>query len=709
MTVTVTTVRTGPFAPDGIVTVFPFEFEANGTDEAPEVVVYLDAAVVDSALYSVTFNDDKTGEVEFFTAPEGDELFIDSDPLWGQPVTLRNQGPYFQRTVENMIDREARKSVWLRSRIDLLFSTAMAFIENRAGLFLSWDAEGNPVPSEGPGADTALRTDLANGGDALNAFIQSGANPATQSVRSKLRNSSTHLMDFIPVTEWAAIEAGTSVYNATTAFEHALDRGKRVILPVGTVLANLTNLASGSEIEGECRATSILRPYDPDEHLILVDSGDAAQFIEDLRFCNLTFLGHVDTLGFFEQCHQLFLNGVDGVMIEHVNFTGFRGDGLCLGSGLNEPVTTERHNKIVNVRHCEFDGINRNNRNAISILDCDGFTVRDCDIFRTTKATMPGPIDFEPDGNAFHFLRDITLHNVHFHSCGGNIGQINFYIPAAVTQVPRNVTISECRSSDYLGTGNDLFIDTFRALTTDSEDMAFKVENFVGRDGNAPFWIDRCRGVSIEGSWTDYASKSLVGFEVATKVVDIEFDIVYNGVGDDASFWIGNVDGLRLSGQINKSAGDAAGKFPIVASTFRTTSRVVLQDLEIIKRAAQVTGFSATGHTFTPATNRQRNVLMTGLANEFTHTAPGETYNVTFSWNPANLADGAGETKTPIAVTGLAFGDRLTAQAPYDLQDHLVTAYVQAADVAEVRLQNESGGAVDLADGTWTLTVTKAL
>ena len=78
---------------------------------------------------------------------------------------------------------------------------------------------------------------------------------------------------------------------------------------------------------------------------------------------------------------------------------------------------------------------------------------------------------------------------------------------------------------------------------------------------------------------------------------------------------------------------------------------------------------------------------------------------VEFTWDPGSAADGAGETKTSITVTGAALGDAVIVAAPYDLQDMIVTAYVQAANTVEVRLQNESGGAIDLASGTWKVKV----
>lgn len=81
--------------------------------------------------------------------------------------------------------------------------------------------------------------------------------------------------------------------------------------------------------------------------------------------------------------------------------------------------------------------------------------------------------------------------------------------------------------------------------------------------------------------------------------------------------------------------------------------------------------------------------------------------NATFTWDPASLIDAAGETSTSVTVTGAALGDFVMVAAPYDLQDMTVTAYVQAANTVEVRIQNEGGATIDLASGTWKVKVLK--
>lgn len=78
----------------------------------------------------------------------------------------------------------------------------------------------------------------------------------------------------------------------------------------------------------------------------------------------------------------------------------------------------------------------------------------------------------------------------------------------------------------------------------------------------------------------------------------------------------------------------------------------------------------------------------------------------TLVWDPGDLADGAGETSSGITVTGAALGDFVLVAAPYDLQDLIATAYVQATNTIEIRIQNENAGAnVNLASGTWAVKV----
>lgn len=74
--------------------------------------------------------------------------------------------------------------------------------------------------------------------------------------------------------------------------------------------------------------------------------------------------------------------------------------------------------------------------------------------------------------------------------------------------------------------------------------------------------------------------------------------------------------------------------------------------------------------------------------------------------DPSSLADGAGETLT-VAVPGAVLGDFAVCSFSLDLQGIIAFAYVSAADVVSIRLQNETGGVLDLGSGTMAVGVYK--
>jgi polygalacturonase len=87
--------------------------------------------------------------------------------------------------------------------------------------------------------------------------------------------------------------------------------------------------------------------------------------------------------------------------------------------------------------------------------------------------------------------------------------------------------------------------------------------------------------------------------------------------------------------------------------------------------------------------------------------AVSNTLTNTIVWDPGSLVDGAGETSSGITVTGAAFGDFVIITNPYDLQGIIAVGYVSAANTVRIRLQNETGGTIDLASGTWRVRVIK--
>jgi len=79
---------------------------------------------------------------------------------------------------------------------------------------------------------------------------------------------------------------------------------------------------------------------------------------------------------------------------------------------------------------------------------------------------------------------------------------------------------------------------------------------------------------------------------------------------------------------------------------------------------------------------------------------------LSFNWNPGAIGDGAGLTVSQ-ALEGAALGDAVIVYPPYDLTDVTYSAYVQSANTVEIRVQNESGGGVNLGNGTWKIMLIK--
>ena len=85
-------------------------------------------------------------------------------------------------------------------------------------------------------------------------------------------------------------------------------------------------------------------------------------------------------------------------------------------------------------------------------------------------------------------------------------------------------------------------------------------------------------------------------------------------------------------------------------------------------------------------------------------TAEGVAKNIKYyeaTVNFASAADGVGETVQLTGCSGVSLGDIiLGVSISVDLADMMLTGYVQADNVIEIRLQNESTNTVDLASAT---------
>lgn len=236
-----------------------------------------------------------------------------------------------------------------------------------------------------------------------------------------MADTQANVLDFLPKDEHAAIRAGKSSYDCTAGFQKAIDGSRRVFVPAGVYPVKQINLRSGLELYGE-GAASELRAFDDSlasEFMLatyLKDGGTprVADNMRDIRIHDLKLNGRVEEFGYAQYYYLLAVNATSDLTVERVTFHGFRGDGMYVGSGTLRK--TERHNERITVRDCVFDGAVKDNRNGLSIIDCDGLLVENC-IFRNIGnaklSRSVGGIDFEPDHD-FSVYRNVTIRRCSF-------------------------------------------------------------------------------------------------------------------------------------------------------------------------------------------------------------------------------------------------------------------------------------------------------
>jgi hypothetical protein len=103
------------------------------------------------------------------------------------------------------------------------------------------------------------------------------------------------------------------------------------------------------------------------------------------------------------------------------------------------------------------------------------------------------------------------------------------------------------------------------------------------------------------------------------------------------------------------------------------------------------------------ALDRTLRAIVKLTVDQFNNRRVGQVGSAQAVWDPTNLADGVGVTSPALTVTGAVFGDGVIVAPPYSLQGIVMTGFVV------VRLQNETGGTINLVSGTWGVIVVRQL
>jgi hypothetical protein len=280
----------------------------------------------------------------------------------------------------------------------------------------------------------------------------------------------------------------------------------------------------------------VRRPYGPGAFIFFVNSGspDAARNLTGIRFADLTLEDDVVRRGFSEHHHLMHLNGVTDLQVDRVAFRGFRGDGLHLGSG--EVLGMERHNRDIAIRNCQFDGINRNNRNGLTIIDGERVLVQDCRFLNCTRPgrppeavagsrqwdtdpldartglSMPGAIDCEPNGDFFAIIRNVTIERCSFTGGGGAAVALFLRPNDRLINPHSGFTIRNCTVERNRG-GFSVFGYTDRAAITHPSDYGVLIEDNRLSQCEKPFIINGMRGLTMRrNEYSDCAQSAELGY-----------------------------------------------------------------------------------------------------------------------------------------------------------------------------------------------------
>ena len=349
--------------------------------------------------------------------------------------------------------------------------------------------------------------------DASNVSYNEGsAGAVNQSVQSKLQES-------VSVNDFGAV--GDGVTDNTTAFQTAVLSGaSQVLIPTGTYLCDKINIPPYVHILGEGREGSIVKFKSGATSLSLFQflnaTGPISQNKYANRISNLTLEGTVATEGFDEFRHLILCQGVSHFSLDNCILRGFQGDGLSIRNG---NIQAENFNVIVT--NCVFDGVNNDNRNAISITGAVHAVIENCFFVNTTRSNMPGAIDIEPNPSyVFAEINSIIVRDNYFSNIGGNIAAVSCYIPIDsqdfTVEHPKNITITDnvfetVYRGVYVGQSQDNDI-----ISTNPQFNLIVNNNRVHNASDRAFWLYGIKGAILNGNaFEDCANASRIGWIAA--------------------------------------------------------------------------------------------------------------------------------------------------------------------------------------------------
>lgn len=400
---------------------------------------------------------------------------------------------------------------------------------------------------------------------------------------------------------------GNGVADDTQAIQDAIDANDSVYFPSGTYWCDGVTIPSNRLLFGDGASSIIFQPFSASvQGVLYANSGSSSAYIENITIRDLKLLGDVVAGGFFEFRHLIAMNGVKNCLIERCFVEGFLGDGIYIGSG--NVGGQERHNINVTIRDCFIDGLIKDNRNGISVIDGTDVIIENNYITRTTRSNMPGAIDVEPDANAFHIIKDITIRNNHILDCGGNVAAIAILLPGVAYSVPPyGIKILENYIQDVPAYGIFFTYNVAGGISEATSEIALKINNNIIKNAGRSLVIWNASNTLIENNTIIGGGNSYIGYNTADyNILDCTLrDNMFVDVDDNFAITLFTCSRVTLDGNTFKDCGDGSGSSGAIQFNTGTSSYIKLLNNNIVSplgvtlQAIQ----KEAGHTFTATTN----------------------------------------------------------------------------------------------------------
>jgi len=355
----------------------------------------------------------------------------------------------------------------------------------------------------------------------------------TASGSTVARTVQAKLDEVLSVKDFGAV--GDGLTDDTAAIQNAINAATVLYFPAGTYLCNQLTLKSDLTMYGDGALSTIQQ--NTGTALLYGLSSGAGAYIEKLTIRGLRLLGKVATSGFSEFVHLINVNGVRDFVVENCHIIGFQGDGIYLGAHTDNT----RHNVNVRISGCLIDGINKDNRNGISVIDGSTVRIEGNVLQNCSRSTMPGPIDIEPN-NAANVILDISVIDNTFRNSDGANGMVSIVVASTLTTPPAAFVFA-----NNTMTGSTQYAFNFRISNNYSTAQNIVVSGNTSTCNGFIRCYPYVRGMTVANNAVTFTTReTLIGFVSG----DTQFDVAITGntfVGNNTRRAMTIRDGAKIS------------------------------------------------------------------------------------------------------------------------------------------------------------------